>query len=188
MPSMISTPVRSVHARPTGSGKASPAEPQRRNACSPRAGKIRRSKQRTEQRRHAEEDRGPLLAKNPIHFRRFRTPRKQNRCRTHGKRERQRVAQSVGKEQLRRRVDPVIGVDSEHALPIQLSRFHQAGVHMNSALWPPGRSRRVQPEAGVIGPRRIRLASGRSRRHEPGKFGIGQHGYCPQPRCFPASR
>ena len=52
--------------------------------------------------------------------------------------------------------------DAEHPLPIEFRRLHQAGLHVHRAFRASRRSGRIQPEAGVVGPRRICFATRRT--------------------------
>ena len=71
-----------------------------------------------------------------------------------GQRERQRVAEPVGEEQLGDRQEAVVLGDAEHAVGVRLGRRLQAPVAVHDALRQAGGAGAVQPEGRRVGRRR----------------------------------
>ena len=163
----MSTPNFFLQASPTCSGSASPAETQRRRRREPFSGVQSGIVQHGGiERRHAEEDRR-LLA---LHHRKHRLRRRPLVEERGGGADRHReghgIAEAVGEEELRRRVDDVVLGDAEHALAVEPGRLDQARMDVLDALRHAGRARRVEPEGDLVGAGRGRLGGRCSRRQE----------------------
>ena len=130
--------------------------------------------QRAEQRRHAAEDRRAALAQDRADDVRRRAAGLQHRRRTDRHRERERVAEPVREEQLRSREDDVVFAHAEHVAREQLGGADHARLHVQRALRLTGGTRRVEPEADVVGPRRRGLGDRRRGVHQRGERGIAR--------------
>ena len=116
-PSRMSTPKRAFQALPTNSGSASPAEVQMRNRVPARSSFSALVVQhRGEQRRHAEEDGRVVFVHQREHRSRRRPLGIEHRGGADRHRERQRVAEAIGEEQLCRRQADIVLANAEHLL------------------------------------------------------------------------
>ena len=73
----------------------------------------------------------------------------------------QRVAETVGEEQLRDAEAAIGGTDAEHAFPEQLSAHHHVVMQVHAALRGAGAARRIEPERGRIAACLVRHQLGR---------------------------
>ena len=168
-PSRISTPKCSVQRLPMSAGSASPAEVQTRIFSSPRAGSSGLASSAAIQRGHAVEDRRLVLAQ-PREDRGRRGPLgHQHRRGADRQRKREAVAETVGEEQLRRREDDVVLADAEDRLRVELGGRDQARLHVHGAFRRAGRTRRIEPETGIVAGRRRRRERRARCRHQLGK-------------------
>ena len=123
---------------------------------------------------HREEQRRRLRGDELADRRRRRPLGVEDHRGTRTERERERVAEPVGEEQLGDRQEPVGGRDPEHRAGIRVVRRLHVAVGVHDALRQPGGARRVQPERrrirggvdhrhlAVVGVRRPPLDVGRS--------------------------
>ncbi len=113
-------------------------------------GKVRRRKHRGVERRHAVEDRRAIRSETFRDGRwRWALGHQHGGC-ADRQRKRERVAEAIGEEQLRRREHDIVLPDAEDAAAVQLRGLDEAGVDMHRALRHAGRARRVEPEANVV--------------------------------------
>ena len=98
---------------------------------------------------------------------RRRTARLEDDGATDGERERQRVAEAVGEEQLGDGQESVVLGDPEHLGGVRVSGRLQAGVAMHHALRQTGRAGAVQPERRRVGCRCARRRPATGRRTRP---------------------
>ena len=105
---------------------------------------------RGEQRRHAEEDAGIVLADQFEHHLRRRTLGIQDCGRADRHRKGQRIAEAIGEEQFRRREADIVLADAEHLSGVGFRRRFQIGVQMAHALRHAGGARRIEPEGRLV--------------------------------------
>ena len=177
-PSRISTPKCSVQRLPMSAGSASPADVQRRSLQLAALRQVGAREQRGEERRHAVEDRRLVLAQAREDGGGRRALGHQHRRRADRQRKRERVAEPVGEEELRRREHDVVLADAEDRLRVELGRLDQARVHVHRALGRAGRARRIEPEAHVVAGRRARQRSSAPPVHQP-----ASSEWCPAVAC-----
>ena len=84
------------------------------------------------------------------HRLRFRSPRQQHARRALRERERERVAESIGEEDLRRREHDVVLADAEYASAIGFVGIRCIVMEMDHALRPAGRAGAVHPECHLV--------------------------------------
>ena len=165
-PSMISTPKRSSHARPTCSGSASPADTHRRKRWLPAFARARRvGEDRSVEGRHAEEDRWLLTVEHGEDRLRRRAFIHEDCARAGGHRECQAIAEPVGEEQLRGGEEDVGFGDAENSFAVGCAVAREAGVDVPHALRHAGRAGGVEPEGHIVGAGvgYVRRGSGRGR-------------------------
>ena len=75
----------------------------------------------------------------------------QERGRADGERKSQRIAEAIGEEELGGREADVGLLQAEDRLAIKLGRPVRVGVRMHGSLRPAGRTRRIEPERGIVG-------------------------------------
>ncbi len=116
------------------------------------------------ERRHAVEHGGTMLLQGGEHEVRCRALRAQDGRRADRHRKRHGVAEAIGEEQFRRRIDDIVGGEADAGLADETGGFHEARMHVAGALGHAGRARRVEPEgdlvAAGVGGRESRVVQG----------------------------
>ncbi len=121
---------------------------------------LGRRKHRRVQRRDAVEHRGPLLEDAAEHRLRRGALGHQDRRRTRRQRERQRVAQPVREEELRRGEADVVLGEPQDVLRVQHVGPVRVGMRVDGAFRRAGRARRIEPERRLVGVRGSRFPRG----------------------------
>ena len=110
--------------------------------------------------RHGEEHGDAVLAQQRGDRFRRRPSGHQHRGRAGRQRKAHGVAEAIGEEQLRHRIDDVVLGEADHRRAIEVVGQPRRGMHMHRALGLAGRARGVEPEADVV-------AGGRRREVRP---------------------
>src|SRR6266542_2398445 len=102
------------------------------------------------ERRHPEEDRGPVPVYDLEHGLGQRPVRVEHGLRAHAHREVHVVAEAVGKEELGRREGSIVRRDAQHLEGVRIRAHDHVVLEVDGALGESRRARGIEPEAGVV--------------------------------------